>query len=1086
MDYADLTESQNHGQFIHRQRNGPVIPMDSDTLRTTRRSINQAYRTDEALAVQYLLTQLAGYPADATAMDAQALLEKIRHKIYRKTQPGAWQSITQAFLTEYQLSSDEGIALMNIAEALLRIPDKATQDRFLADRLSAADWHPRFHHDDLLTRLATDALVLSGSLERQRLQAQADRHPQFHTLIEKLLLRLGQPVIRAALKKAMHILGTQFVFAETIEQALRKSADTAGNTAHDTRYSFDMLGEAALTAADADRFFAAYRQAIMQLAATHRASGDENHHTLYARPSISVKLSALYPRYEPLQHRYAVPELTFRLSQLAIQARSAGITLTVDAEESERLEMALDIFAAVSRHPQLDGWPGLGLAVQAYQKSAVHIIHWLAELAKYENRRIPVRLVKGAYWDSEIKRAQENGLDGYPVFTRKSATDISYLACAQLLINAPDYFFPQFATHNAHTVAAIMQMAHNHPGYEFQRLHGMGDALYQTVGIHTGQSIPCRIYAPVGGYQDLLPYLVRRLLENGANTSFIHQAENPDIAIDDAVRDPVAVWLNGPQTGLPLPAAMYGTQRRNAQGLNLADPQIRQQIQQDWDQFADSNYQAAPRINGKACAGRAQTITAPHDHQEIIGEVVYSNQETAADALDAAVAGFENWRLQPVEHRAACLLKAADLMEQQRMALVSLCVREGGRTIRDALNEVREAVDFCRYYAANALELFDKPVNLPGPTGEINQLHYSGRGVFVCISPWNFPIAIFSGQIAAALVAGNTVIAKPAERTALTAMACTHIFYQAGIPESVLHFLPGKGAEIGPCLLGDHRIAGVAFTGSTTTAQWINRELASHPVIVPFIAETGGQNALIADSSAHKEQLVQDAVLSAFNSAGQRCSALRVLFVPHAIADQIKTLLIGAMQQLRLGSPADYAVDIGPVISASAVAQLKNHVNHMRALGNTIYQLPLLPGTPHFQAGYFYPPTLIVLDDMRQLREEVFGPVLHLVRYDPSELNTVIQAVNASGYGLTLGIHSRIRSTIETIQQHARVGNIYINRNMIGAVVGVQPFGGMGLSGTGPKAGGPDYLRRFAVEQTVTDNVAALGGNTGLLAQDLH
>ncbi len=1060
--------------------------MDSDTLRTIRRSINQAYRASEALTVQCLLAQLAGYPADTAALHAQKLLEKIRHKTDRKTQPGAWQSITQAFLTEYQLSSDEGIALMNIAEALLRIPDKATQDRFLADRLSAADWHPRFHHDDLLTRLATDALVLSGSLERRQLQIQVDPHTQFHTLIEKLLLRLGQPVIRVALKKAMHILGTQFVFAETIEQALRKSADMAGNTAYGTRHSFDMLGEAALTATDADRFFAAYQQAITQLAATHRALDDDNHNALYARPSISIKLSALYPRYEPLQHKHAIPELTVRLSQLAIQARSAGIALTIDAEESERLEMALDIFAAVFRHPQLDGWPGLGLAVQAYQKSAVQVIHWLAELAKCRNRRIPVRLVKGAYWDSEIKRTQENGLDGYPVFTRKSATDISYLACAQLLINAPDYFFPQFATHNAHTVAAIMQMAHNHPGYEFQRLHGMGDALYQTVETHTGQPIPCRIYAPVGGYQDLLPYLVRRLLENGANTSFIHQAENPDIPIDDVIRDPVAVWLNGAQTGLPLPAEIYGARRRNAQGLNLADPQTRKQIQQDWDQLADSYHQAVPWINGKAHTGRAQTIAAPYDHQEIVGEVVYGNPETAADALDAAVAGFEDWRVQPVEDRVACLLKAADFMEQQRMALVSLCVREGGRTIRDALAEVREAVDFCRYYAANALELFGKPINLPGPTGETNQLRYSGRGVFVCISPWNFPIALFTGQIAAALVAGNTVIAKPAERTTLTAMACARIFYQAGIPESALHFLPGKGAEIGPRLLGDSRIAGVAFTGSTATAQWINRQLAGHPVIIPFIAETGGQNVLIADSSAHKEQLVQDAVLSAFNSAGQRCSALRVLFVPHETADQIKALLIGAMQQLRLGSPADYAIDIGPVISPSAVAQLKTHIHHMRALGNTIYQLPLLSGTTYFQTGYFYPPTLIELNAMQQLREEVFGPVLHLVRYASNELDAVIQAVNASGYGLTLGIHSRIQRTIETVKQHARVGNIYINRNMIGAVVGVQPFGGMGLSGTGPKAGGPDYLRRFAVEQTVTDNVAAFGGNTGLLAQSLR
>ncbi|MDR4651366.1 MAG: bifunctional proline dehydrogenase/L-glutamate gamma-semialdehyde dehydrogenase PutA [Nitrosomonas sp.] len=1055
--------------------------MHSDTLKAARHAINQAYLANEASTVQHLLAQLTDYPADAVSRSAQALLEKIRYKPHQ-----ARQSLTQAFLTEYQLNSDEGIALMTIAEALLRIPDKATQDRFLTDRLSAVDWRPPAHHSDLLTRMAIEALAFSGSLERRQLQIQTARQ-QFHSVMERLLLRLGQPVIRIAIKKAMHILGAQFVFAETIEQAICKSADATGNTGNGIRYSFDMLGEAAITAADADRFFAAYQQAITQLAAS-RASDAEDSTGLYANPGISVKLSALYPRYEPLQHTHAVPELTFRLTQLAIQARKAGITLTLDAEESERLDMALDIFAAVFMHPELDNWPGLGLAVQAYQKRAVHVIRWLAQLAKSRQRGIPVRLVKGAYWDSEIKRAQENGLDGYPVFTRKSATDISYLACARLLINAPDCFFPQFATHNAHTVTAIMQMAQGHSGYEFQRLHGMGEALYQAIRSHVDASIPCRIYAPVGGHQELLPYLVRRLLENGANTSFINQVENPDILPEEITRDPVTVWLNGKPEGLPLPAALYGPRRRNAQGLNLADSQIRQQIQQALNQLAGKFHQAAPWIDGRAHAGRTQAIAAPYDHREIVGEAVYGDREAAAAALDAAVAGFDSWRLQPVEQRTACLLKAADLMEQQRMHLVSLCVREGGRTIRDALAEVREAVDFCRYYAANALELFSKPVTLPGPTGEINQLRYSGRGVFVCISPWNFPVAIFTGQIAAALVAGNTVIAKPAERTTLTAMACARIFYQAGIPESVLHFLPGKGTEIGPQLIGNRRVAGVAFTGSTATAQWINQQLSGHPVIAPFIAETGGQNVLIADSSAHKEQLVQDAVLSAFNSAGQRCSALRVLFVPHEIADRIKALLIGAMQQLRLGSPADYAADIGPVISASAVMQLKTHISHIRALGNTIYQLPLLSGATYLrptQSGYFYPPTLIELQSMEQLREEVFGPVLHLVRYASNELNAVIETVNASGYGLTLGIHSRIQHTIETIRQRARVGNIYINRNMIGAVVGVQPFGGMGLSGTGPKAGGPDYLRRFAVEQTITDNVAALGGNTGLLTQDL-
>jgi len=1063
----------------------------TDTLNITRLALNQAYLADEKLAVQNLLAQLSAYEADKTFTQAKQLLEKIRNNTNGQTSIFTGQSITQAFLKEYQLNSAEGIVLMSIAEALLRIPDQATQDKFLADRLSAADWHQHLHHSDsLLVNLATDALTLSGALERNQLQPQLNHRPQFQAMFEKLLLRMGQPVIRAALKAAMHILGSQFVFAQTLDQAI-KSADVGEKPSGGVRYSFDMLGEAAITAADADRFFAAYQQAIKQLA-EYSTQNNQALLDIYARPGISVKLSALYPRYEPLQHYYAVAELTEKLLQLALLARSAGISLTIDAEESDRLEMTLDIFEAVYTNAVLDEWPGLGLAVQTYQKRAIHVIRWLAELAQSKQRTIPVRLVKGAYWDSEIKRAQENGLDGYPVFTRKSATDINYLACAQYLIQNPNYFYPQFATHNAHTATAILQMASNHPGYEFQRLHGMGEALYLTIQKNTDKPAPCRIYAPVGGYQDLLPYLVRRLLENGANTSFINQAENPHIPIEEVICDPVAVWKNSSRTGLselsglPLPVSIYGDQRRNSQGLNLGDPLVKQQIRQALDELARKQHQAIPWINGKTYHGKLQTIVSPHNSNEIVGEVVYGDQKAVSDALDAAMAGFESWQACLAKQRAACLLKAADLMEQQRMGLVSLCVREGGRTVKDALAEVREAVDFCRYYAAQALELFQQPVTLPGPVGEINQLGYTGRGVFVCISPWNFPIAIFTGQIAAALAAGNTVIAKPAARTALTAMACIRLFYQAGIPESVLHFLPGKGSEIGSQLVGDFRIAGVAFTGSTATAQWINQQLASHPVIVPLIAETGGQNVMIADSSAHKEQLVQDVILSAFNSAGQRCSALRVLFVPLETGDKIIELLIGAMQLLRLGSPDDYTTDIGPVINHSALTQLNDHVARMREQGCNIYQLPLSSSANQLQAGHFFPPTLIELRDLQQLKQEVFGPILHVIRYASEELDAVIHAVNAIQYGLTLGIHSRIQSTIEKIRKQARVGNIYINRNMIGAVVGVQPFGGMGLSGTGPKAGGPDYLRRFAVEQTVTDNIAAIGGNTGLLAQDLR
>ncbi|HBV21451.1 MAG TPA: bifunctional proline dehydrogenase/L-glutamate gamma-semialdehyde dehydrogenase [Nitrosomonas sp.] len=1056
--------------------------MHLDFLHSARQAINNAYLADEAALVRVLLTEMTDYQATEIVDHARQLLMQVRENGNR-SQHSIKQSIIQAFLHEYQLNSDEGIVLMSIAEALLRIPDHATQDRFLADRINAADWHQHLgHSDSLLVNLASDALALSGSMERLQPQLPPDHPVQFQSMFEGLLARLGQPVIRAALKRAMRLLGEQFVMAETIEEAVTKSAVVTG-THSCIRYSFDMLGEAAVTAADADRFLNAYMHAIEQLATKIRAG---NNHDLHSRPSISVKLSALYPRYESLQHRHAVPELTAKLLKLALHARAAGISLTVDAEESERLEMSLDIFEAVFTHKSLNGWPGLGLAVQAYQKRATYIIRWLAALAKSKQRRIPVRLVKGAYWDSEIKRAQENGLAGYPVFTRKSATDISYLVCVQLLISETDCFYPQFATHNAHTVAAILQIARNHSNYELQRLYGMGKALYQVVLEQRNHSVVCRVYAPVGCYQDLLPYLVRRLLENGANTSFIHQIENPHIAVGEVIGDPVTTWRDGKPVGLSLPDALYGEQRRNSQGCNLADPMVRQQLHQNLVELAGIQHQAMPLINGKTYTGKTQTITAPYDRSEVVGEVVSSNHQAVVDAMDAATSAFNDWRLCPVEQRAECLFKAADLMEQQRMELVALSVREGGRIIKDALVEVREAVDFCRYYAASALELFRHPIDLPGPTGEENNLRYYGRGVFVCISPWNFPIAIFAGQVAAALAAGNTVIAKPAESTALTAMACVRILHQAGIPESVLQFLPGKGSEIGMQLLEDFRIAGVAFTGSTATAQRINRQLAGHPVIVPFVAETGGQNFMIADTSAHKEQLVLDVILSAFNSAGQRCSALRALFLPQETADKIIELLIGAMQQLRIDHPGNYATDIGPVINCPAAKRLGQHVEHMRTHGAMVYQLTPLPDTTSFSKGSFFPPTLIEINDLQYLREEVFGPVLHVIRYSSSNLDAVIDAVNATGYGLTLGIHSRVQSTIKKIRQQVRVGNIYINRNMIGAVVGVQPFGGMGLSGTGPKAGGPDYLRRFAVEQTVTNNVAAIGGNTGLLAQDLR
>lgn len=1032
--------------------------MNPDALRT---AINRAYLAEEKSLVQHLLSKLPNFQNYNTDAYAHQIISAVRNN---KNQ----QSTTETFLREYQLNSNEGIVLMSIAEALLRIPDKATQDCFLADKLTSAYWHEHLHHSEsLLVNLSIDLLQLTGQFE-QYIKLSKQQRQLFNTV----LARLGQPLIRNALKHAMRLLGSQFIIAETIAQAITESQH---HTAY--RYSFDMLGEAALTSTDADRYYQAYQEAINNLAMTAHADN------IFASSSISIKLSALYPRYEPLQHNRAVPALKEKLFNLVHRAKDCNVMVTIDAEESERLDMSLDIFESISTHPDFSNWPGFGLAIQAYQKRASFVIHWLANLAENKQCQIPVRLVKGAYWDTEIKRAQQNGLDNYPVFTRKSATDISYLACAHALLNRPDIFYPQFATHNAHTVAVIYQMAGSRTDYEFQRLHGMGDALYRDIIEIQHWPISCRIYAPVGNYQELLPYLVRRLLENGANTSFVNQIENPDIPIENIIKDPIVSWKETEITTLPLPADIFIEKRLNSRGLNLADLQQLNQLQQQIKKLAADEYQAYPLINGQAITGPAQPVTSPFNNNKTLGTVISSDKNNITDTLNIAVNAFHDWRLHPVKNRAQYLNNAANLLEKNHLMLVTLCVHEGGRTIKDALFEVREAVDFCRYYAATAIDLFDQPTELKGPTGEENLLRYYGRGVFVCISPWNFPIAIFIGQITAALVAGNTVIAKPAEFTSLTAMACIRLLHQAGIPTNALQFLPGNGAFIGKQLLADERIAGVVFTGSTNTAQIINQQLADHQMIVPLIAETGGQNIMITDSSAHMQQLVQDVIHSAFNSAGQRCSALRVLFIPSEIADNVIELIISAMQELILGRPDDYATDIGPVISDIAVQQLTNHLSNMRQMAKILYQVEY---DAHLCKGHFFSPTLIEIDDLKQLKEEVFGPILHVIRYSSNELDKVIEAVNATGYGLTLGIHSRINETIQYIQQHVKVGNLYINRDMIGAAVGVQPFGGMGLSGTGPKAGGPDYLRRFAVEQTVTTNTAAIGGNTSLLAQNLR
>ncbi|MDX1562671.1 MAG: L-glutamate gamma-semialdehyde dehydrogenase, partial [Gammaproteobacteria bacterium] len=835
--------------------------------------------------------------------------------------------------------------------------------------------------------------------------------------------RLGEPVIRAALKHAMAIMGQQFVMGQTMAEALaRAEADDARRY----RYSFDMLGEAALTADDARRYLDAYSQAI---AAVGRAGPH------LTDPSVSVKLSALCPRFEYGQAARAIAELSDKLGQLALEAQVAGIALTVDAEEADRLELTLAVFRNVRQHAELADWSGFGIAVQAYQKRARPVIAWLEALARETKTTIPVRLVKGAYWDSEIKRAQEQGLDGYPVFTRKSSTDVSYLACAKALLAASPALYPQFATHNAHTVAWIEQQGRAHE-FEFQRLHGMGRALYSTI-VDEPDARPCRVYAPVGSHEALLPYLVRRLLENGANTSFVNRIVDEDEAIEDIIRDPVAetesLGARVVHSKIPLPRDLYAPARTNSAGIN----------------FADSH-----ALGSLAAGLEAADLSR-------VGRVESATPMKARDALAAAHAAFPAWNARAATDRAAVLREAAKQFEARRADLVALITAEGRRTVPDGVAEVREAVDFLRYYANEAERIFAVPAELPGPTGERNTLRLTGRGVFLCISPWNFPAAIFTGQIAAALAAGNTVLAKPAEQTPAVAALAVDLLHEAGVPKDALTLLPGSGPEIGGAVLGDARLAGVAFTGSVEPARHIQRALAARDgPLATLIAETGGINAMIVDSSALAEQVVRDTVQSAFNSAGQRCSALRLLCLQHETADEILEMLTGHMAELVIGDPAWLATDVGPVIDEDARHELADYIAaHAERI---VYQCPL-PGRTD-RAG-FVPPTVIAVDRVADLEREVFGPVLHVVCYDADDVDRLVDEINATGFGLTLGIHSRIDDVAERIAARARVGNVYVNRNMIGAVVGVQPFGGMGLSGTGPKAGGPHYVARFATEQ---------------------
>ncbi|HML12750.1 MAG TPA: bifunctional proline dehydrogenase/L-glutamate gamma-semialdehyde dehydrogenase PutA [Xanthobacteraceae bacterium] len=1010
---------------------------------------------DEDIAAE-LLPQASLGPDVEARIDARAarLVKAVRARA------GGLGGIEE-FLHAYSLSTREGLALMVLAEALLRVPDAVTADRLIEDKLAAGDWS---HHE-----MKSDALLVSASVWALGISARII-HPGEtpEGILDTLAKRLGLPALRAAVRQAMRLLGSHFVLGQTIEDALARAAARPA-----FRYSFDMLGEGARTAADAERYFEAYAHAIAAIGAG--AGG-----ALPDRPGISVKLSALHPRYEPPARERVAAELTPRLIALARQAKAHDLNFTVDAEEADRLELSLELIGAALADPGLRGWDGFGLAIQAYQKRAPQVVDWIVAAAQALDARVMVRLVKGAYWDTEIKRAQERGLADYPVFTRKAMTDLNYMACARKLLAARPRVFSQFATHNALTVASVVAEAGGVAGYEFQRLHGMGEALYDGF-MADDPGAACRIYAPVGDHRDLLAYLVRRLLENGANSSFVSVAADPAVPIADVLRRPQAA-IGEPRRArhprIPRPPDLYAPTRRNSVGVEFGDRAALAALLAEIEKGMPASTQAMPLVNGAPGQGRRRAVLSPIDGS-VIGQVGESDAATVTAAMAAAAAGFPDWAASPVATRAAALERAATLIESRRGVLIALLAREGGKTLADGVAEVREAVDLCRYYAAQARTAL-APEPMPGPTGEANELRYRGRGVFACISPWNFPLAIFVGQIAAALIAGNSVLAKPAEQTPLVAAEAVRLLHAAGVPASALHLLPGDG-EVGARIVADPQLAGVAFTGSTEVARAIASALAAKGgPIVPLIAETGGINAMIVDATALPEQVTDDVMASAFRSAGQRCSSLRLLCVQDDVADEMLAMIAGAAAELALGDPREPATDVGPVIDADAKARLDrwvaDHAARVRFRADRDRPLP--------PTGTYVAPTIIALDDATQLREEVFGPILHVVRWSAAALDRLLDAIAASGFGLTLGIHSRIDATVARAVARLPNGNVYVNRNMIGAVVGTQPFGGTGLSGTGPKAGGPNYLRRFATEQTVTINSAAIGGNASLLTAD--
>ncbi|MDA5193155.1 bifunctional proline dehydrogenase/L-glutamate gamma-semialdehyde dehydrogenase PutA [Govanella unica] len=1040
------------------------------SLDTLRNAIREATHRDENLAVDGLLEtlHLSSGARLRIVRQARLLVEAARGQSHR-------QGSIDAFMHEFGLSNKEGVALMCLAEALLRVPDAGTADKLIAEKIASGSWADhRGRSDSLFVNASTWALMLTGRVVELDRETSEDLGGWFG----KLVTRVGEPIIRKASMQAMRIMGDQFVLGRTIDEGLNRAQKV--NPPH-VRNSFDMLGEGARTAADAKRYFEDYRMAIHAIGA--KTAGQ----TVAERQGISVKLSALHPRYDYRTRDRVMAELLPVITALAKDAKAHNLGFSIDAEEARRLDISLDLFEAMARDPELAGWDGLGLVVQAYQKRAPFVIDWLVALGRETGRRFMTRLVKGAYWDTEIKHAQEGGFEDYPVYTRKASTDLSYMVAAERMLAATDVLFPQFATHNAHTVAAILEMAKSGQEFEFQRLHGMGELLYDVLPGIAGHTVPIRIYAPVGAHKDLLPYLVRRLLENGANSSFVNRFMDEKVPVAELVIDPVAHVEKAhprrhPRIARPCEvlreSGLNGGARDWAQGFDLDDGHVAEPLLALRDRALAENWDAGPIIGGVETKGAGQPVLAPADTKRRVGTITNATKADVDAAFAKAVAAQPTWDALGGAARADCLDRMADLLEQNSPRLMALIGLEAGRTVADTLSEVREAVDFCRYYALKARESFAAPMPLPGPTGELNQLSLHGRGVFACISPWNFPLAIFAGQIAAALAAGNAVLAKPAEQTPLIGAEAVRLFHKAGVPGDVLHFLPGDGATVGAAITGDPRLAGVAFTGSTETAQIINRVLAGRDgPIATLIAETGGQNAMIVDSTALPEQVVDDAVISAFQSAGQRCSALRVLFLQDDVADGMITMLKGAMDEILIGDPLALKTDVGPVIDHDARELLVKHVERMTREAK-ILKVAEVPA--ELADGSYFAPHLVELQTLDQLPREVFGPVLHVIRFKATELDKVIASIRKTGYGLTLGVHTRIEATANEIFKGLNVGNSYINRNMVGAVVGVQPFGGQGLSGTGPKAGGPHYLLRFATEKTFTVNVAATGGNAAL------